>query len=244
MPSEGDRWEGYSVSLPGKDRKYHVRYQGGTWNVAVLYRFPDDFAQAWLFSETENPELVAAVNRVAKEWNGQKGGSFYFNEFNQVLKPVYGDGMVELRYVGEFPGAEFRFRIGPFDWSNRPPHDLARVLKPGHDWLGPRCGIPYWIGRPNEPGGFPRIYRSVVTQSEDEFVQIQYREHLDRYSPGYGPLAHAIWLAKGKSGGKFYLTEAGSIWAPYRASGGVRDWRYRYVGHLWDCVDRWFPKHE
>jgi len=240
MPREGDLWEGYRVSLPGQDRKYHVKRHRGRWTVKVWYRPVGRYAYAWRSTATDCSELVAAVNRVARRFHRKPGGSFYFNEFNQVLKPIYGDGRVELRYVGDFPGCLLRFQLLDGVWNNRPPHTPDRELAVGDNWVGPRCGIPYWI----ETGRELRIYRPSVLQSEDDFVEVRHREYLDPYNRDYGDLAQAVWKAKGRSGGRFYVTESGSLWAPYWEGPGRTDWNYRYVGRLWEYVEgnEWYPK--
>lgn len=204
----------------------------------VWYRPVDEYAYAWLPASSECSDLVAAVNRVARKFNGRPGGSFYFNEYNQVLKPVFGDGMIELRYVGEFPSARLQFSLFDGEWSNRPPHAPGGELEPGDDWVGPRCGIPYWLETRNNL----RIFRPSVMQPEDDFVLIRHREYLDDYNRSYRTFARVMRDAKGRSGGKFYVTESGSLWAPYWQGPAPTDWAYRFVGCLWDYVDEWYPK--
>ena len=108
-------------------------------------------------------------------------------------------------------------------------------------WIGPRCGIPYWLEVRRGRGGL-RIYRPGLLQSEDDFVQFRHREYLDAYTRSYERLAQAVWVAKGGLGGRFYVTEAGTVWTPYRSGPAPMDWNYRYVGCLWDHVNEWYPK--
>ena len=238
---EGDRWTGYGVSLPGQDRKYHVKRHRNRWTVMVLYRPLGELAYAWLPTQLPCLELVAAVNRVALRYHGRLGGSFYFNEYDHVLKPIWADERVELRYVGDFPQCRFRFRLFDRVWDSRPPHLSGKTLSVGDDWVGPRCGIPYWLQVLSNRRGF-RIYRPTVLQSEDEFVEVRHREYLDFHCRRYKRLAKAVWKAKGRHGGRFYVTEAGSVWTPYWQGPERTDWGYRYVGWLWDYVDDWYPK--
>lgn len=243
MLNEGDLWQGYGVSLPGDDRKYHVRHHQQHWTVIVRYRLRDEPASAWVPNSRQCPELVDAVNRVAQQHSGQPGGSFYFNEHDQVLKPIWGEGKVELRYVGEFPDCRFRFDLLGDVWDSRPPHspNANRQLVPGDDWPGPRCGIPYWLdGR--EGNRIPRIYRPTTLQSEEMFVKIRSREYLDEHTRSYKRLARRIAEAKGGSGGRFYVTEGGSVWTPYHSGPKRTDWNDRYVGCLWDYTNDWYPK--
>lgn len=241
MLREGDLWQGYGVSLPGQDRKYHVRRHRGQWTVMVWYRPVHELAFAWLRTGLQCPQLVAAVNRVALRHHGRPGGSFYFNEHNQVLKPIWSDEHVELRYVGEFPHCKFRFGLFDQVWDSRIPHSQNGRLAPGDNWDGPRCGIPYWLDVRRGRGNL-RIYRPKVLQNEDDFVIVRHREYLDDHTRTYERLAEAVWAAKGGLGGRFYVTEAGSIWAPYRSGPAPTDWNYRYVGGLWDHVNEWYPK--
>ena len=241
MISEGDLWQGYGVSLPGNDRKYHVRRHQQRWIVMVWYRPVGEPASAWVPTSRQCPQLVAAVNRVALDHHGRRGGSFYFNEYDQVLKPLRGDGQVELRYVGEFPRCRFRFDLLGQVWDSQPPHSPKQQLSPGDEWVGPRCGIPYWLDA-REGSRNLRIYRPTVLQSEDMFVEIRHREYLDDHTENYERLAKAIWKAKGRSGGRFYVTEGSSVWTPYHSGPAEKDWNYRYVGSLWDCIDAWYPK--
>ena len=241
MLSEGDRWQGYGVSLPGNDRKYHVRRRRQRWTVMVLYRPVDEPVSAWVPTSRECQQLVGAVNRVALKHHGRPGGSFYFNEYSQVLKPIWADGQVELRYVGEFPRCRFRFDLLGQVWDSRPPQSPKQHLSPGDDWVGPRCGIPYWLDARGGSSNL-RIYRPKVLQTEDMFVEIRRREYLDEHTQSYKRLAKAIWKSKAGSGGRFYVTEGGSVWTPYRSGPADRDWSYRYVGSLWHCIDEWYPK--
>ena len=195
----------------------------GRWTVKAWYRPVDEFTAVWLPTESECPELVSAVNRVALRYRGRPGGSFYFNEYNQVLKPIWGQGSVELRYVGVFT-LSLRFNVLGRAWDNRLPHSPAVDLAVGDDWWGPRCGIPYWL----QVHPRLRIYRPRVLQNEDSFVRVEDREYLDVYSRDYQNLAEVIRRAKEGSGGRFYVTEAGSIWAPIKRP-RPHGWRYRYV---------------
>ena len=241
MLNEGDLWHGYGVSLPGDDRKFHVKCHQRRWTVMVHHRPVDEPVSVWVPTSRQCPELVDAVNRVARQHYGQSGGSFYFNEYDQVLKPIWGDGQVELRYVGEFPGCRFRFDLLGKVWDSRPPHSPKAQLSPGDDWLGPRCGIPYWLDA-REGSRNPRIYRPNILQSEDLFVEVRRREYLDDHTRSYKRLAKVISTAKGSGGGRFYVTTGGSVWTPYRSGLKRTDWNYRYVGCLWDYIDEWYPK--
>lgn len=244
MLSEGDEWPGYSVSVAGDNRKYHVkrdRQHTGQWNVAVKVREgAGNYWQheRWIFSRAVPEDLVAAVNRVARRFHGQRGGSFYVNEYHQVLKPIFSDDEVTLHYVGEFPDGKFMFPLDDGRWTVGPAAtEPPAGLTPGEDWPGPRCGIPHWITRARS-----KIYRPRVQWFESDFVKEETREYLDDYSSDYERLSQAIASAKGGSGGRFYVNGSGSIFTPYPR--GRRRWGYKYVGRLWELIGRndWFPK--
>lgn len=57
-------------------------------------------------------------------------------------------------------------------------------------------------------------------------------------------LSRDVLRFKDGQGGKFYVTEAGWVWAPYKAGTGTYDWAYAYIGVLWDLVSGWYPKTE
>ena len=238
---EGDAWPAHAYHFGlTPDHKYHVRRDPSTgdWNVAVKHRDTGDYylAEEWVFSESPCEDLVEAVNAVARKYNGQPGGSFYYNEYNQVLKPIGTESGSELRYVGEFDECYFFFDLGDRGWDTRP-SDLESCpngLEPGDEWWGPKCGVPYTIDSSGQ------IYRPSVQWFENEMVKVEDRLYLDRYASDYEELSDAIMDAKGWSGGNFYVTEAGLIWAPYKKRSG---WGYAYAGFLWHLVQKseWFP---
>ncbi len=236
---EGDAWPPHAYHfglIP--DHKYHVKRDpsSGDWNVAVKNpAIGDHWMRDWIFSSVECDTLVAAINRVACRFHGQPGGSFYYNEYHQVLKPI-GDEHFgsELRYVGEFEDCWFEFELDGGRWVTRPDDDdCPNGLQPGDEWWGPKCGVPYKIER------LGRIYRPRVTWFEDDPVSVSDRYYLDEHVADYSALSAAIGSVKRGNGGKFYVTEAGLIWAPYKWK---RVWRYGYVGYLWDLVEDWYPK--
>lgn len=245
MLTEGDWWPGYSASLAGNNRKYHIkldRQRRRRWNVCVTMTTRGRYwsRERSIFATEIPSELVSAVNRVARQFHGQLGGSFYVNEYRQVLKPIYRNDAVQLRYVGEFPDVEFNFPLRDSEWTVGPGATSPPAgISPGDDWEGPRCGIPYWITR---RGG--RVYRPRTDWHEQDFVRRESREYLDDYSSGYDELSGAIRSAKHGSGGRFFVNGSGSIFTPYPSEGG--NWRYRYVGQLWCLIERedWFPKTE
>lgn len=237
---EGMRWPGYRPVPVSKERKYTIRRDRklctSNWNVMIHHHDGQVISSEdprLIASERRPPvpepdvcKLVDAVNRVARKYNGTPGGSFYYNEYNQVLKPVWNNCTPHLRYVGEFPNCWLLFSYGTL-WSNRPSHLPFGNLEVGEDWPGPPIGIRHGLD------SRMRIFRR-IREVDDGFV-IEDKEYLD---PPNLELWEAINDLKGSSG-RFYVTEAGSIWAPYGYSGR------RYIGNLWDYATPdggWFPK--
>jgi len=246
----GALWGGYVVTLPGRERRYHVRQRGGRWHVMVWWSDPGELAAGWFPSRADATALTHSVNEVARAKAGSPGGSFYFSEWGDVIKPVWRKGSVRHYHCGSFPGLELAFDLGGVRWRNRAPYcESHRPLQPGDLWQGPRCGIPYWLDvRTSEGAPYGRLYRPLALQSEDEFVEVKSREYLPSGTAGVEALTHAVSHVKGASGGRFYVTEGGAVWAPsrVRAGSGQGDgeghWVDRYVGRLWDFVVRreWF----
>jgi hypothetical protein len=246
----GALWGGYVVTLPGRERRYHVRQSGGRWQVMVWWSDPHEFAAGWFPSRVDASALAHAVNEVALSKARKPGGSFYFNEWGDVIKPVWKQGGVRHYHCGSFPGFELAFELGEVRWINRAPYrEDQGSLEPGDLWQGPRCGTPYWLdSRKSAQAPFGRLYRPVALQSEDDFVEVKSREYLPPGIAGVQALTHAISHVKGGGGGRFYVTEGGAIWAPSQAragsshGGGQGQWMDRYVGRLWDFVPHreWF----
>jgi hypothetical protein len=217
----------YRGNCPGnvnKDAKYAIRSGRLGPVVALTYNTTDD--EKWYMSTESHPELVAIVNAVKVAHGGALNGSFYINEYKQVIVPIVGGN--SYYFAGKYSKPlrfEFEGRIlsgEAIDWDGHP-------LVPGAEWMGPHPGIPYVLAaggndvyysfspRPNVE---KRVKLSTVIDSQIAVeVSAKIREH------------------KGFSGGRFYVNEFGSIFAPIQEG---YDWRYIYVGQI--ELSKWFPE--
>lgn len=201
----------------GRDAKYSV-VSGEDEMIVRLYYWLDRHKEVALLTTEGHPRLVAMVNEVKEEQNDRPGGTFYINEFSQVLVPTQNGYFVAGLY-DEF--LEFSFEgilIGP-----RAPAGL----EPGQEWRGPHVGIPYVLTADGRDVRYEREVRPQVIR----------RERL-RDVIGAGPASQlAQRLARHKAGGgRVYINEAREFFAPIEQSG---TWKYIYLGNLRD--DSWFP---
>ena len=208
-----------------KDAKYTVRSGKTGPVVALSYNTRDD--ERWYMATENHPELVAMVNAVKGSQGAAPNGSFYINEYSQVIVPVVGSaayyfaGIYKKRLRFEFEGKTLSGE--PRDWDGNP-------IMPGDDWMGPHPGIPYVLAA----GGSDVYYES--TPRPNVRKKLKLSKTLDR--PTAAEVAGMICKYKGQAGGRFYVNEFRSIFAPVQEG---YDWRYIYIGEL--DLSNWFPEH-
>ncbi len=207
-----------------KDAKYTIRLGPDGPVVAIIYEAEED--ERWHPTTDNHPRLVKMVNDVKIAHGGQPNGSFYINEFRQVIVPVVGDQRYFL--AGEYhEPLRFDFegkRISgePFDLDQNP-------LSPGSKWVGPHAGIPYILAA----GGADIYYKYSPRPQVEKKV---------RLSKKIGPEFAASSASRmrdvlGFQGGRFYVNEFGSIFSPVHT--GIA-WEYLYIGQI--DLANWFPK--
>ena len=207
-----------------KDAKYTVRSGKTGPVVALTFNTGDD--ERWYMTTESHPELVAMVNAVKTAHGSAPNGSFYINEYNQVIVPVVGSsdyflaGTYDNRLRFEFEGKTLSGE--PFDWEGNP-------LSPGAAWTGPHPGIPYVLAA----GGADIYYDCIPRPNVTKRVKLS--KAVD--PPTANEVAGMIREHKGYSGGRFYVNEFRSIFAPIQEG---YDWQYIYVGEL--DLSKWFPK--
>jgi hypothetical protein len=210
-------YRGNAPKAVSKDAKYAVVHEKGEMVVRLIYRLNEK--ERALLTTASHPELVAMVNSVKEEKNGQPGGPFYINEYQMVIVPTAQDGYF---YAGSYtPPLEFEFE--GMTISPAAPADL----KVGDEWRGPHVGIPYVLtadGRDirYEAEVRPRVIRrerlrDVVGASR----AAQLAKRLGQHKPG---------------GGRLYINEAREFFSPVESDGR---WIYIYLGPL--GADGWFP---
>ncbi|MEV1286941.1 hypothetical protein [Micromonospora sp. NPDC049679] len=211
------RYPGLSPSNAPKDAKYSVVHgPSGRMEVRLIYRVSDREKQ--LLTTDRHDRLVEMVNMVKQELNGFPGGSFYINEYRDVLVPDR-DGAYFAGTYNEF----LKFDYDGKEITPVPPPDLA----PGDPWVGPHVGIHYVL----------KVDGNIKYEVASGRARIEHR--LSDYV-GPGParlLAKRLGSIKGQAGGGIYINEACAFFARVHAGGG--NWAYLYLGQLED--DAWFP---
>lgn len=219
------RFDGNCPHNVSKDAKYGVRSGPNGPVVRLVYRSAD--GEKWYATTEEHTQLVLMVNDVKTSIGGEPYGSFYINEFKQVIVPVIGERDYYL--AGEYT-EKLRFAFEgkilsgeAIDLDNNP-------LSPGDTWVGPHPGIPYKLCAGGKDISYILSPRPNVTR-EIFLSKVTSPDEASR-------LAGRVRAYKGTSGGRFYINEWREMFAPL-AEG--REWRYVYLGKL-DDSDPWFPK--
>lgn len=219
----------YCGNCPGnvaKDAKYSVRSRPTGSAVALTYNTADD--ERWYMTTEGHPELVEMVNQVKTANGNPPNGAFYINEYKQVIVPVVGS---KDYYLAGIYGSPLRFEFEghtlsgePVDWDRNP-------LTPGATWTGPHPGIPYVLA-----AGGNDIYYSYSPRPNVE-KRVKLSKATD--PPTAMAVAARIRDTKGYAGGRFYVNEFRSIFAPIQ---NAAEWQYVYLGEL--DLEKWFPMPE
>ncbi|MGB9863612.1 MAG: hypothetical protein ACPLPQ_07385 [Candidatus Saccharicenans sp.] len=207
-----------------KDAKYSVRLVNNKPMVTIVYETAD--GERWYPSTDAHPKLVEMVNNAKIEITGKPFGSFYINEYHQVIIPAVGTSDYFL--VGEY-SEHIRFEFEGKIISGEPIDFDGRPLKPGDVWVGPRAGIPYIL----EAGGDDIRYEYRPRPFVEKRVRLSQAIGKERATQ----VAHMIRSVKGFSGGRFYVNEFHAIFAPKNTADGLK---YLYIGQI--DLGQWFPK--
>ncbi len=208
-----------------KDAKYTIR-SGKTGSVVALtYRAKD--GERWHATTEDHPDLVEMVNAVKRAKTDSQHGPFYINEYHQVIVPVGSEADYYL--AGEY-SESLRFEFEGKILSGEAVDLDGQRLNPGDPWDGPHPGIPYVL----TAGGKDIYYRTSLRPNVTKDVKL---------SNAIGPhqaatIARRIRAMKGFAGGRFYVNEWGTMFAPINKPPEVE---YVYLGQL-VLEDGWFPK--
>ncbi len=212
-------YEGNCSTSVNKDGKYSIRSDAGKYVVGMEYRTSDD--ERWYPTSNAHEGLVKMVNQVKNKKNGAPGGSFFINEYRQVIVPA-GDPVVYY-LAGEYTEDQvFVFNDHLISGS---PHNFNGVrLDPGDDWEGPHQGFRYKL----KAGANDISYMKTIRPNVQEEVK------LSRIVGGEQArqLARRIGEIMGQGGGRFYINEFRVFF-----TGSP----YKYIGDL-KTEDPWFPK--
>lgn len=208
-------YTGLIPSNVNKDAKYSVSVSG---DIRLVYYVSNRVRE--LLATNDHDALSEMVNAVKTAVNGVQGGSFYINEWGDVLVPGL-DG--QCYWAGHFDGTlEFRTEDGNIV-TPAAPYGLAA----GDAWVGPHAGIRYVLTAGGQDVKYERKIserRTEVHMLSDEVGEAAARSTAAR-----------IAAVKGSSGGRFYINEVGEMFGPVSSN---EDARFVYIGHLEDSC--WF----
>ena len=219
-------FRGNVPSNVNKDAKYVVRRGEDGSVISLTYSSEDD--ERWYVSTEEHSELAEMVNEVKTAVSGSPNGSFYINEYHQVIVPAVGSD--EYYYAGEYH-KPLKFEFEGKILSGEPVDLEGNPISAGDYWVGPHPGIPYVL----QAGGKDIYYKFSPRPNVEKKVLL---------SKIIGPIesqkiAKNVLSIKGFEGGRFYVNEFGCMFAPVQ-EGFVT--KYKYIGKI--DFERWFPKPE
>ena len=224
MLTKGALWTGPREPVIPNERKYHLRNSRVHDEYRPTISFIDRQRGVWeefeaVYTTRSWTDLVEAINDVAREHTGQRGGTFYVNEFKQVIKPV-GTSQVTDIYVGEYPDLHFQFDCSGQIIDNS---DVSS-LSVGDDWPHQKVGIRYHYSA-NRRQVFYRLEQGNVIRRIPIAVPKSFEA--------------GLWQAKDHSGGQFYINEHGHAFAPKAHDPTGPD---VYIGSIDVTNGDWFEK--
>ena len=215
----------FQGNCPGnvaKDAKYSVKSGENGPVVKIIYQTIE--GEKWHASTEDHPELVNMVNDVKTSLGQQPNGSFYINEYKQVIVPVVGN---ENYYLAGTYGKPLKFEFEGKIISGEPVDLDGNSINPGDDWYGPHVGIPYVLCA----GGNDIKYTTRPRPNVEKTIKLSKIIGNDLAKS----VAERIRLIKGFQGGRFYVNELCSIFTPIQDA----ELRYVYIGKL--DLQQWFP---
>lgn len=208
-----------------KAAKYQIRSRGGNFVVAITYEAEE--GERWYPSTDQHPELVKMVNDVKTTHGVAPGGSFYINEYHQVIVPVVGGGS-DYFLAGEYV-KPLRFEFEGKVISGEAVDLQGQPLSPGSEWKGPHAGIPYTLSA----GGNDIYFTFSPRPDLEKKVKLSAQIGSELAASAATPIRNIA----GHSGGRFYVNEFGCIFKPLSTSHGIQ---YVYAGKI--DLARWFKK--
>ncbi len=212
------RYPGHTPRNVARDAKYSV--VGSPAQVRLIYRLGN--REEALLVTRSHPRLIEII---AEARGGAPHGVFYINEYSHVIVPMEGGYVYAGRYDTPLQ----------FDYKNiviSPKQDSS--LKPGALWVGPHVGIPYVLSVARRGSHDIYYWREWI----DDGVRHRRRVYLSEFNPSGPTLSGGLARVKGSEGGRIYLNEARTFFAP--VDEGSQTWTYRFLGVLGDHA--WFPE--
>jgi hypothetical protein len=199
-----------------RDAKYSVKGGKNGPIIGIIYETRED--ERWYVSTEDHPELIKMVNNVKTFLGQPPNGSFYINEYKQVIVPAVGTENYHLAGTYEKPlKFEFEGKIisgEPVDLDGNP-------INPGDDWFGPHVGIPYVLCA----GGNDIKYTTRPRPNVEKDIKLS--NVIDKESAK--SIAEKIRSCMGYEGGRFYVNEFCSIFTPIQDDDKLK---YVYIGKL------------
>ncbi len=217
------KFQGNCPKNVSKDAKYTIRREENDYVVTILYETEN--GEIWYMSTENHRELVDLVGMVKKAFGQPPLGSFYINEYKQVIVPVIGSNEYYLAGTYNEP-LEFEFEGNII--SGKPLYVNGNALKPKDKWLGLHPGIPYILAAGGNDIRYTKEIRPNVTRN------VLLSKFLGKETAKY--VANMIREVKGYGGGRFYVNEFCSIFTPINEADKID---YIYIGQL--DLDKWFP---
>jgi len=200
MPNKGQIFTGPREPVIPRERKYHLRNsrEHDEYRPTIVYvdhqsgRLDEYEA---IYTEDPWTQVVNDINDIAQDHAGATGGTFYVNEYKQVIKPV-GTGPIVDIFVGEYPGLHFQFDI---PGTRKIDNADVSGLQAGDDWPHHKVGIRYHYSAGR---------RQVFYRSEEGNVIRRVAISVP------ASLEKGLYMVKDGSGGQFYVNEHGHAFAP------------------------------
>jgi len=206
-----------------KDAKYTIRSGKNSPLVTIVYQAGND--ERWYPSTDEHPQLVEMVNKVKSAHSAGLNGSFYINEYHQVIVPVVDD---ENYYLAGTYGAPLQFEFEGKVISGRPIDLEGHPIAAGAIWPGPHAGIRYVLAA----SGKDVYYETGIPRKMTKRVVLSNLIGREKAAMA----ASLVCEYKG-AGGRFYVNEFGCMFAPIEEE--QQKWEYRYMGKI--DMENWFP---
>lgn len=230
MSQNGD-FEVYNGNCPRnvkKDAKLSIKKINGEWVVGTVYQ--RDIDERWHPFDNNHDALVERVNAAKSELNGTPGGSFYINEFEQVIvPPVNSCGYYYL--IGEYTNS-LKFCVdGEILSGDCYKRNGKAYHQRGDEWEGLHHGIPYIITAHADDIYYKKIESDGITETKVKLSKYQDKRVVQK-------ICRMIAEQKGDEGGKFYINEYRQLFYP-KTEQNITN--YYYIGELENLSD-WFPK--
>ncbi len=221
-------FRGNCPSNVSKDAKYSVIGSRDSPEIRLVFRTAK--GETWRVTQ-DHPELAAMVNVVKERYQERANGSFYINEYGQVIVPVRQERTSIYYFAGNYSGVkqmEFEFE-GKIISGNAV--DLeGNKLQSGDLWVGPHPGIPYVLDA---------SMRDIYYTSEIRPNVTVRRRLSDFVSPDNLEAVTAMVRRAKRDSGRFYVNEWGNAFAPVSSAHQVE---YIFCGKIDVSGNSWFPR--